>query len=85
MCTSLFLTDRVIGSDKLACDLRKVDQRLQERVAFLQHHRGRCGALGGLQPGGQALDALLQFGHCGEPTLLFEAAGGALERDDKTR
>lgn len=83
--TSLFHTDRVIGSDKFACDLREVDQRLQERVALPQHHCGPYGALRGLQPCGQALDALLQFGHCGEPTLLFEAAGGALESEHNTR
>lgn len=80
-----FPTDRVIGSDKFTGDLRQVDHRLQERVALPQHHRGPCGDLGGLQPCGQALDALLQFGHCGEPTLLFEAAGGALEGENKTR
>lgn len=79
--TSLFLTDRVIGSDKFACGLSEIDQKLQERVALPQHHCGPDGALGSLQPCGQALDALLQFGHCGEPTLLFETAGGALESE----
>lgn len=79
--SSLFRTDRVIGSDKFACGLSEIDQKLQERVALPQHHCGPYGALRSLQPCGQALDALLQFGHCGEPTLLFETAGGALERE----
>lgn len=82
---SEFHTDRVIGRDKFTGDFGQVEQRLQERVALPQHHGGPCGALGGQQPGGQALDALLEFGHCGEPTLLFEAAGDALESGDKTR
>lgn len=73
------LTDRVVGSEQFACWLREVDLRLQTWVALPQHHGGPHSALWVLQPCGQALDALLQFGHRGEPTLLFETGGGALK------
>lgn len=78
-------TDRVVGSEQLASWLWQVDQGLQTWVAFLQHHCGPQSALMALQPGGQALDALLQLGHCGEPTLLFEAGCGALKAKHRDR
>lgn len=77
------LTNRVVGSEQFACRLWQVDQGLQTRVALLQHHRSPQSALRALQSCGQALDALLQFGHCGEPTLLFEAGCGALKAEDR--
>lgn len=79
--SNVTLANRVVGSQHFASGLRQVDQGLQTGVAVFQHHRGADGALRALQSGGQTLDALLQLGHCGEPTLFFEAGGGALERE----